>query len=883
MAKKKKNASPEEKLRALNLSHEDIRQAVLRSSLNIPAGRIKQSGEEIKIRLLARRYWAKEFRDIVVKALPDGERILLKDIATIKEQFDDETSSISLFNGKNSIMFQVLKTGTEDSISISKTIHEYVATRNKSLPEGLELSIWSDNSRMIKGRIDLLTRNGLIGLVLVFITLALFLDPKLGFWATLGIPISFSGAFIVMYLAGMSLNMVSLFALILVLGIIVDDAIIVGESVYIHLQEEDSHTAILRGVKDVFWPVTTAVLTTIVAFMPLYFVDGTMGKFIGDMPTPIIAALAISLVEAIIILPVHLRHLKTKRTESKFLPLRLLQLVRRGIENGLVWLIDTVYQPVLRFALHWRYCTLAFATSVILTIGGLIAGNFIRTESFPSSDTDFILANAEMPSGTTLERTHEVNKKLIQSWKRTAKKLEERTGGKELTRALYTLSGGQITAQKQASGSHLGSVFIELLPTEERNISYEDILELWNKETGDLADVENLSFDGLVGGPPRPDIEYSLQSKSAEDLKNASIEFKAALSRIPGVYEIKSDFQQGKKELRLKLKDSARHLGLSNRQVAQQVRDAFYGAEVMRLMRGLDEVKIMVRYDEKSRQSLSRLHKMKVRNDKGQEFELAQVATFSFERDFAKIIRENGLRSVNVKASVQKGTDANIVRDELQKTILKELQEKYDITIKSGKNTKDNADSKSSMMIGFGFALLVIYLILSTIFRSYIQPVIIMLTIPFGLIGAILGHYFFDIKISLMSFFGFVALTGIVVNDSIVLIEAVNKYLSEGKTFIEALVEGAKRRFRAIILTTLTTFVGIFPMVMEKSLQAQVLIPMAVSVAFGVIFATFATLLIVPCLFHILSDLRLLTHIFFKAKSVDREVLEPRSPLNPND
>lgn len=869
----------EDKLSALKLTHNDIARALQSSNLNLPAGQIYTPHEDVRLRMMGRRYNAKEYENIVVKANNDGGIIRLKDVAVIEDTFDPDNESVSLFNGKPCIVLQVNKTGLEDSILISKIVHEFVDNKRQELPPTINLDIWSDNSRMINDRIDLLTRNGAIGLCLVFFFLWLFLDLRLSFWVTLGIPISISGAFIVMYLTGVSINMVSLFALILVLGIIVDDAIIVGESIYVHRENNSSIDAAIKGTRSVLWPVFSAIITSVVAFLPLFFIDGILGKFIYVMPIPIIAALLISLVEALIILPTHLRHLpKTKEKKPRFILFKFTYALRTFFGGGLMKIINNVYGPFLRVCIRWKYACMAGSVGVILIIAGMFQGGFLKFETFPSSDTDFLFTHIVMPVGTPLEETKKRTEHLISSWRKVEEKYKGQLGDTKLTNAIYSITGGNINPDDIPEvGSHLSSIFVEMTPTEDRNIFYKDIIEEWNKQTGFVSGAEEVLFEGFIGGPPTADIDVLFRGKNSENIIAASNEFKQILDTYDGVYEISSSYKRGKTELHLKLKPEAENFGVSMASIAQQIRDGYYGNEVMKIQRERDEVRVMLRLSDSERKDISHFNNLKIRNNSGMEIPVHLLVDLEESNGFSIIEREGGQRMINIQASVVKGVNANEVMNELKKDILPKLSEKYKITVEEGFNAQDTADTRESMKKGFAVAVMIIYMILATIFKSYLQPMIIVFTIPFGIVGAIFGHYVYNLPISTMSFFGMIALTGVVVNDSIVYIEAVNKRLEQGDSFVDSLVAGGKIRFRAIILTTLTTFGGIFPMILEKSLQAQVLVPMAISVAFGLVFATFSTLVAIPCLLSIGNDIRRYFHMVYSGTLFNEEEVEPRS------
>ncbi len=869
----------EAKLRQFGLTFDQVADAVSRSSLNLPAGSIRTETEDLKIRILERKYFAAEFNDVIVLARPDGTIIRLPDIADVRDSFDQDFSAYARFNGRPAVNIVVLKTRKEDSIRIAKAVSAYVEKKAKELPPAVHLNLWLDHSRLIQDRIDLLVRNGSIGLFLVFLILWMFSDLRLSFWVTLGIPISLGGGIAIMALTGQSINMISLFGLIMVLGIIVDDAIVVGESIYCRRdQGVDTDVAVVEGTREVMWPVFAAVLTSITAFCPLFFVSGVIGKFIAVLPGPVVGALFISLFEALLILPVHLRHLPRpnvkKEGVARFNPFYQL---RRFFSQGLVVFVNKIYGPVMDHLLRWRYATLAASVAVLLVTVGLIRGGIVKFVFFPSSDDDFLVAQVELPNGTPIAETERVTQQLMAAWRETKPLFESKLGNKSLDVAYFSVTGGTMGTgdEPPARGDHITEVFIELLPAEQRNIYYKDIIRTWREKTGLIPAAVSATFSGIGGGPPGGNIEIELLGFDQNVLVTASEKLMAHLTTYNGVYEIKSNFQPGKRELRIALKPSARSLGLTLADVAGQLRQGFYGAEVSRIQRGRDEIKIMVRYPEAERRSLGDLEDIRIRTPDGQEIPFHMVAAVTLQEGYATIRREQGKRLITVTAEADKTANTEEIMGDLFEGYMPELAATHRIIARRGANSRERINSIRSMAKGSAVALLLIYLIMSTIFKSYLQPALIMLTIPFGLVGATVGHILYGLPLTMMSFFGMVALTGIVVNDSIILIVAINERVSGGMPFFEAIREGGKRRFRAIVLTSMTTFGGLAPMIVEKSFQAQFLIPMALSIAFGVAFATLSTLIVVPCMLAALNDLRRVVHSILRFRVPTREEVEP--------
>ncbi len=876
----------EEKLRRYGLTFDQVSAAVRQASQNFPAGEIKDQREQITIRTLGRRYTGAEYAEVVLLARPDGTSIRLGQVADIRDGFE-QTDVITRFNGHPALLVNVSKTSEEDSLAINKAVTTYVAAKNRQLPPSIRLQVWADNSRFINERLDLLIGNGRIGLIIVFLLLWVFLDFRLAIWVSLGIPISIAGALALMGATGQTLNMISLFALIMILGIIVDDAIVVGESIYHHrLLGKPPVQAAIDGTLEVAWPVFAAVTTTIVAFAPLMFVSGIMGKFIRVLPFAVIAALTISLLESLFMLPSHLRDLPDVRPRELAElrgPRRMMARVRNALSGSIEWVIQRVYVPFMRHDLNWRYVTLSVFIAVFLISLGLYQAGKVKFELFPEVDTDFIIATIEFPAGTPAATTELAVKQMERSLEKVLEPLKTLTGEKPLLAQFSsvgsTLGFGGSVAENQ------GQVIVELLPTERRGIHFERIIEMWEKDVGRIPGALSQTFEGPETGPGGKPIEVWMQGDDLDEIRGAANALKEKLASYAGVYQIEDDFRPGKRELRIRLKPQARNLGLTLTDVGRQVRQGFYGDESLRIQRDRDEVKVWIRYPLDERRSLADLDAIRIRTPGGDEVPLAVVADVRLEQGYSAIERAGGQRRITVSADVHEGTsNAREIMADLQADTFPQLRRQFPSLFISveGANA-DTQESIASLKIGFPIALLGIFLIMATMFRSYVQPFIIMITIPYGLIGAIFGHLALGHNITMLSLFGLVAVSGIVVNDAIVLIEAANERLIAGMSLKDALVDAGARRFRAIMLTSLTTCFGLAPLIMERSMQAQFLIPMAISIAFGVAFSTVLTLVLIPCLLLILSDLRLLAHWFFKGHMPRRRDVEPAAqrPLYP--
>lgn len=871
----------EERLRSYGLTFEQVASAVRKSSLNLAGGTLRTTGEEIRIRTVGRKYTGEELAQIVVLARPGGEIITLDRIAEIRDGFSEDPIFASI-NDKPAMFVQVSKTEDEDAIKISDAVTRFVETKQKILPPGAHITVFYDTTDSLRARIDLLTRNGVIGLCLVFFLLWLFLDLRLSFWAGLGIPISIAGAMFILWSIGATINMISLFGLIMVLGIVVDDAIVVGEAIYVHRKRgEPPLQAAINGVSEVAMPVLAAVTTTIVAFIPLSYVGGVMGKFISILPMVVVSCLLISLVESLFLLPAHLSHLPDLNRQGKqWKPFELLGRLQRGVSTGLENFIERRYVPFITRVLNWRYVSLSLAVAVLILSVGLVKGGLVKFQVFPKLDGFVVTSTVEFPEGTPPELTTAALKEIEAAFIRVAERTET-ISGEPLIRQRLILVGQVLSGTMGASGPNLGSVQIILLPSEDRGIHSNDLLIAWEKELGTIPGVKSLTFEGMAAGPSGAELEVWMQGRNMDDLVKASESLQESLAEFQGVYQIRSDYSQGKNELQLSLKPEATTLGLSVDDLARQINAGFFGQEAFRLQRGSDDIRVKVRYPSAERSRMSDFEKVHIRTADGQEIPLLSVANISFAPGYSTISRTDGMRRIVVTAEVDSHkANSGEIFEELARTTFRELKGKYpDLYLSMQGSKKNTRESFSSLKVGFPIALVGIFVIIATMFRSYVQPFIILFTIPFGIIGAIAGHLLMGYNLSMMSIFGMVALSGVVINDAIVLIERVNRNLEEGMALFNAIIQGGARRFRAIFLTSISTVGGLAPLIMETDMQAKFLIPMALSVAGGVIFATGLTLVLIPSLLVILNDLR---RVVVKGRSgvwMSREAVEPRTHL----
>ncbi len=868
----------EQQLRRYGITFDQVSRAVRQSSVNLHGGTIRTRGEEIRVRTVGRKYTGQELAHVVVLAGPDGELITLDKLATIRDGFTEDPIT-AVIDGTPAVFVMVFKTTEEDALHISNTVTEYLRVKKKQLPPTITLTDFYDNTQALRARIDLLTRNGIIGMSLVFFLLWLFMDLRLSFWGGMGIPISLAGALFILWSMGETINMVSLFGFIMVLGIVVDDAIVVGESIYVHRKSGESKLkAAVEGVNEVAMPVVAAVITTVVAFIPLGHVGGIMGKFIAILPTVVISCLMISLTECLLLLPAHLSHLpdlnqvrKPRNPVSRFLAA-----CQNFMQSGLERFIRDRYTPFLDKVLHWRYVALAVALAVLILTLGLVQGGLVKFQVFPKIDGFVITSTVEFPDGTPPEVTARALQTIEQGFLRVAKRTPT-TSGEPMIKKRLTLVGQTLSNRMGRKGPNLGSVQFILLESEKRGVHSNDLLVDWEKEIGSIPGARALTFEGLSAGPGGAEIEIWLQGYNMDDILAAADDVQKKLHSFEGVIQIRSDFSPGKNELRLSLKPEARSLGLTVEDLARQVNAGFFGQEAFRVQRGRDDIRVKVRYTKEERSSLTNFEQMRIRTPSGQEVPLLSVANVKTGPGYSTIVRTDGLRRVAVTADVDpKRANSQDVFAELSKGFFKSLEDSYPGLHVSMQGAKKNMrESFSSLKVTFPLAVLGIFVIIATIFRSYIQPLVILFTVPFGIIGAILGHLLLHYDLSMMSMFGMVALTGVVVNDAIVLIERINENLAEGMGFFEAIKQGGARRFRAILLTSLSTVGGLAPLILETDMQARFLIPMALSLAAGVTFTTVLTLVLIPGLLVIVNDGRRLQVRLSTGVWPERETVEP--------
>lgn len=825
-------------LRSYDLSLQEIATRIRQASLNLPGGVIKAPGGQVQLRMKERKDFGSEFENLPVLTTSDGTPVLLRDIAMVTDGFRETDRELS-YNHKPAIGVEVFRVGEQGPIEIAEAVRRHMRILQAILPEGIEVAAVNDRSEIYKQRLQLLLKNGYLGLILVFLLLGIFLEPRLAFWVTMGIPVSFLGSLLFLPMLDVSINMVSLFAFIVSLGIVVDDTIIIGENVYrLRQQGLSAMEAAISGAREMAVPVTFAVLTNIITFMPLYFVPGVMGKIFRNIPLVVVVVFLISLVEALFVLPAHLGHQKPLQGKAAAVIAGWQQTISIGIRR----LIQQVFTPTLIFCLRYRYITVALGLTLLMITGAWIKSGRMGMTMFPRIESDKAYVRFTLPVGVSPDKTRAVQQQLLSA----AEKIVRKNGGRQLVHGILS----------EIDENH-GWIKVYLTSPDIRPLSTAAFVRKWRKTAGQIPGLESIRFKSNFGGPGSgASLTIELEHRDATQLEQAGSELAFALESFATVSDIDDGIEQGKVQFDFQLLPEGYRLGLRPETVARQIRSAFYGYEITRQLRGRNEVKVMVRLPEQERRSLHTLESLMIRLPAGGEVPLAGVASISRGRAYTQIERRNGRRIIQVTADVNPPSQADQVVTVLKNDVLPGLQDRFPgLAYSFGGKQKDRVESMQALARGMATALLLVYVLLAVVFRSYIQPAIIMAAIPFGIVGAVLGHLVMGYSLSLVSFFGIVALSGVVVNDSLVLIDLANRKRNLGQTGYAAVVNGAVSRFRPILLTTLTTFFGLLPMIFETSRQARFLIPMAISLGFGILFATVITLVLVPSLYLILQDM----------------------------
>ena len=834
------------KLQQYQLTLSDIANAIKASSIDMSAGNIRTTGGDILVRSKAQAYRQDEFEHIVIRTNTDGTFLLLNDVASIDDGFE-ETTLRARFNGEQAALIEVYRIGNQSAIDVANDVKQYVEARQHSVPQGFKLSYWDDDSEIVKSRLNTLIYNALQGGFLVLILLTLFLRPSIAFWVFIGIPISFMGAFILMPVFGISINIMSLFGFILVLGIVVDDAIVTGENIYRHSQSTSSGLeAAIKGTQEVAVPVTFGILTTIAAFLPLAFIEGRRGAIFAQIPVIVIPVLIFSLIESKFVLPSHLRNLKLrdeKRNASKF------SLWQQRFADGFENIILKYYQPILKRATKHRLTTLALFIGTFILILAFITSGWTRFVFFPRIASETARVNLSMPVGTSYDVVDGYVKKMADAAALLQDKYRDENGQSVI---LNTLA---------VTRNETGRVRFEILPADQNStgVGIRQLVNEWRQLIGNLPGAESLTFRAEIGRAGDP-VDIQLTATNLDTLKKVSSRVKQHLTTYPSLFEISDSLSNGKEELEISLTKQGHAMGMTISTVTRQVRDAYFGSQIQRIQRGRDDVRVMLKYPLAERKSVAQLGELLINTPNGGKVPLDHVAILVAGKSPSAINRIDRYRIVNVTADVDKQTTNMAIVNEQLLIYLEQLISQYpDVSYSLEGEAREQSESFSSLTFGLIFVFFIIYCLLAIPFKSYLQPIIVMSVIPFGAIGAIVGHWIMGMDLTIMSILGLMALIGVVVNDSLVLVDFINKRCNEGQELMTAVLRAGQSRFRPVMLTSLTTFIGLMPLLFEKATQAQFLIPMAVSLAFGIIFATFITLILVPVNYLLVEDIKKLT------------------------
>lgn len=841
----------EQTLSRYGLSLSDISRAISDSSLDLAAGSIRTTGGEVLLRTTGQAYGVDDFNQVVVLSRKEGTRLTLGDIATIRDGFQEDKLS-QQFNGQRSIEIDVFRTGYQSAITVAEEVKQYIEEHQSSMPYGVTLGYWRDSSRVVKARLNTLIQSALLGGFLVLLLLTLFLRFWVAVWVFVGIPVSILGGIALMPVMGVTINLISLFAFILVLGIVVDDAIVTGENIYTHMRRNPNRLqASIEGTNEVAVPVTFGVLTTVAAFVPLLLIEGVRGQIFAQIPLIVIPVLLFSIVESKLILPSHMSHLNFhKKTKPN-----IFARIQYRIADGFEWFVKNIYQPVLRFSLKNRYAVLATFVGAALLVANLVTAGHVRFIFFPRVQSETAQAALEMPAGTPFEVTQKHIEHIANAVFELQEKYVNPDTNESVIENVLATSG---SAGRGGRGSHFGRVVFEITPPENRTVQVtsRELVAEWRRAIGSIPGAKNISYRAEIGRGGAP-IDVQIAGYDFDVLKEVAARVKNELANYPGLSDITDTFEAGKQEVKLGLTVEGEQLGITMGSLANQVRQAFLGTEIQSFQRDRDEVDVIVRYPASERASIEDLRRLRVITPTGELVPLGSVANVEIGRGLTSIKRVDRRRVVNVQSDIDK-ENANA---EAIKADLAELGEQLEaefpsISMSLGGEAREQRESFKSLQIGLVFVLLVIYTLLAIPFRSYLQPIMVLTVIPFGFVGGVLGHMIMGMSLSVMSYMGMLALSGVVVNDSLVMVDYVNKRRREGVGLMDAVRIAGVARFRAIILTSLTTFFGLVPLIFETSTQAQFLIPMAVSLGFGILFATVVTLLLIPVNYMILEDIK---------------------------
>ncbi|MDC0048656.1 efflux RND transporter permease subunit [Verrucomicrobia bacterium] len=855
------------KLESYNVGFRELSDAIRRSSIDLPAGSINSESGNLVVRTRGQAYVKEDFEKIPIRA-SNGANVLLGEVAKINDGFE-ENNVITEFNGRPAMFVQVMRTGDESAIDISNKVQEYIQGSPNRFPEGIFLYTWDDKSLSMRGRLGTLTSSLLQGCLLVFLVLSLFLRPKLAFWVVLGIPISFAGGVMLMPVMGITANVMSLFGFIIVLGVVVDDAIVTGENVYSKLQAGmNPLEASVLGTKEVTVPVTFGILTTIVAFVPLLFFEGRWGSFAGQIPPIVAPVLLFSLVESKLILPAHLKHI-TPRGNN----LSAIGRFQKRIASSLEIFVEKIYEPSLQFAIRWRFSVITTFVAMALIMAGLCTSGRLGFSSFPSVESLKVTASLNLPNNLKIDKTKELINQISAATEKLKEEFIDPGTGKSLIRNVAKVTGSYRLGGRYDHSR--GQVIAEVIPPSQRSEPgprNSKIASRWKEIIGEIEEADNFSIRAELTGRRSSDddkeadpLELELRGPNSVKKNYIAQEIKELLGKFEGINSSWAQINRGQDELEFTLKSRAIELGLTQQSLARQVRQSFYGEEAQRIMRGTDEIKVMVRLPQKDRESLHTLSKIKIRTPSGTEVPLSTVAEFKPTKSPTHVERNDGAEVIRIGAApADEEVDIIGIARELTPQIQEKVNQEEGLSFQFTGHVAEHEESIKRTKIGAIALCFALFTLLAIPFKSVMQPIYVLLAIPFGVIGALLGHMIMGINISFLSIFGMLALAGVVVNDSLVMVDYINRRQAEGLSLREACMKAGPRRFRPILLTSLTTFAGLVPLLMDQSLQAQFLIPMAVSLGYGVLFATAITLYLIPCSLICAEDIGKLIRFYYR-------------------
>ncbi|MCM2374778.1 efflux RND transporter permease subunit [Aporhodopirellula aestuarii] len=860
---------PEQTLREYNLSLQSVAAIVRANNVELPGGTLRGRSQEILLRGSDKSTVGVGIESIPLVSEPGGAVLTVGDLGRVRDEFSVD-GSVNEVNGRPAVLVSVETTSADDLIKVSEDVQEYVEREKGNLPPGYTMLTMRDRSTSVKSRLSLLSKNAWMGLVLVFIVLALFLEMRLAWWVMLGIPVSLLGACIYMYYGGQTLNMTSMFAFLIALGIVVDDAIVVGENVYAHREQGKSYRqAAIDGAYEVMPSVITAILTTVIAFAPIMYMEGRIKRLTVVLPMCVSAMLIISMIESLTILPSHLSHRRSTFLDALtylLYPLRplgwLMEKANKTMSRFLAWVIDVLYTPTLRWSLRNPAIVLSTLAGMLILSVGVVRSGMVPFLLLPKIDFGFITVQVTYPDGTPVDVTNRATERLEDAiWRVNQRSIDEKLTADPdgFVKAVQRTVGSSGDEVGTSIASHVGGLFIQLNDIGERTVSSDDIVRMWREESGQFPGAEAVAFGATPRGPASLPIEMRLMATgdNLELLDEAIERCKAKLAEYPYVSDIATDTRQGKWEYRIKVRDDAKAMGISLADVAGTVRASYYGEEVMRLQRGRHEVPLRVRYPREERNTLVSFNDIRIRGADRTERPLSEVAEVDVQRGYSEIRRVNQMRSVGIVADVDetRGNAFNVVADMKANFVPQFSQDFPGVQLEWAGQQEQTEETVNSLTLGFFFVLGAMFLLLTVQFNSSWQAILILSIIPFGFIGAIVGHIVMNIDLTLFSIFGIVALAGVVVNDSIVLVDFINRRVADGLPLVDAIIDGSRRRFRAVLLTSVTTCAGMMPILLERSKEAQVVSPMATSLTFGLALSTVVVLILAPVMYLVIAKI----------------------------